>query len=51
MNEYVYVLSYLGYPIAAAPEDKGFERLNEQMSLYTPSQQADMAINRVKVYR
>lgn len=48
---YVYVLTYLGVPIAAAPENKGLEVLNERMALYTPKQQEDMTIKKVRVYR
>ena len=42
----VWVLTYAGKPIGVAYR---FERLNEQMTLYTAEQQRDMAIAEVEV--
>lgn len=40
----MYVLIWAGQPIACAER---FERLSEHMTLYTPSQQADMHISTI----
>jgi hypothetical protein len=42
----MHVLTYRGTPIAAAER---FERLSEQMTLYTTEQQSEMAIMKVEV--